>query len=63
MPEGREERRIAFVAATRPTETFILCVHTSTFQRLSAEHHEFLEAFEVMQLTDFLRGQSPTSSN
>ena len=63
MPEGREERRIAFVAATRPAETFILCVHTSTFQRLSAEHHEFVEAFEVMQLADFLRGQYPTSSN
>jgi DNA helicase II / ATP-dependent DNA helicase PcrA len=62
VPEGREERRIAFVAATRPSETFILCVHTSTFQRLSAERSEFVDAFEVMQLTDFLRTQYPASS-
>jgi len=50
----QEERRIAFVAATRPTEKFILCAHDLTFQRLQRDHPEFLQAFEVMPLAQFL---------
>lgn len=57
-----EERRIAFVAATRPRSTFVLCVHTETHARLASAQSGFVGLFEVMGLDDLttqlLDGQS-----
>lgn len=61
-PGDQEERRIAFVAATRPTEKFILCAHDLTFQRLQREHPEFLQVFEVMPLAQFIPVSSPETA-
>jgi len=50
----QEERRIAFVAATRTADTFILCVHVETYERLLKSKPAFVEAFDVMDLTDLI---------
>jgi DNA helicase-2/ATP-dependent DNA helicase PcrA len=50
----QEERRIAFVAATRAADTFILCVHLETYERLLKSKPAFVEAFEVKDLTDLI---------
>jgi ATP-dependent exoDNAse (exonuclease V) beta subunit len=50
----QEERRIAFVAATRAADTFILCVHRETYKRLLKSKPTFVEGFEVMDLTDLI---------
>ena len=41
-----EERRVAFVAATRPEQAFFLCVHTSTLARLKEKRSDFISAFD-----------------
>ena len=46
----QEERRIAFVAATRATDRFILCIHRETYDRLVDSRPEFVAAFEVQCL-------------
>jgi len=46
-----EERRIAFVAATRPTDTFILCVDSATLERLTELRPEFVRLFRVVPLS------------
>lgn len=48
----REEQRIAFVAATRPTDMFVLCVHRETYTRLLSERAEFVSLFDVADVTD-----------
>jgi superfamily I DNA/RNA helicase len=50
----QEERRIAFVAATRAADTFIFCVHRETYERLLKSKPTFVEGFEVMDLTDLI---------
>lgn len=45
-----EERRIAYVGATRAKECFILCVHLETFKRLQQLQPKFLALFEVQHL-------------
>jgi ATP-dependent DNA helicase UvrD/PcrA len=55
-PAFQEERRIAFVAATRPTSRFILCVHRETYERLLKSRPEFVKAFEVQNLADVITG-------
>jgi ATP-dependent DNA helicase UvrD/PcrA len=47
-----EERRIAFVAASRPRDQFVLCVHIDTYDRLREQHPEFVALFEVAIIAD-----------
>ena len=48
----REEQRVAFVAATRPTDMFVLCVHRETYGRLLAARSEFVALFDVVDIAD-----------
>jgi len=50
-PEHGEERRIAFVAASRPREAFVLCIHKTTYERLQTSASSFLAEFDVRHLT------------
>jgi hypothetical protein len=43
-----EERRVAFVAASRAKKTFILCVHEETFTALQQNQSEFVGRFETI---------------
>jgi DNA helicase-2/ATP-dependent DNA helicase PcrA len=45
-----EERRIAFVAASRSKRTLALIVHTATFNRLSSTRSDFLSCFEIVPI-------------
>jgi hypothetical protein len=45
-----EERRIAYVAATRAKTIFILCVHKDTYEALRTKQAEFGKTFEVFLL-------------
>jgi DNA helicase II / ATP-dependent DNA helicase PcrA len=54
---GSEERRIAYVAATRAQTLFILCVHKDTYDALKTEQPNFVDLFQV-----FLLGQPGGSS-
>jgi DNA helicase-2/ATP-dependent DNA helicase PcrA len=49
-----EERRIAYVAATRARETFILCVHRQTFEALQETQPEFVAVMECVELGDLV---------
>jgi hypothetical protein len=53
--EDGEERRIAFVAASRPRDTFILAVHEASFERLQQSRPAFLETFSIHPVRDFLK--------
>lgn len=53
-PAHQEERRIAFVAATRPTTELILAMSKATFERLKAKQAAFVEAFQVKSVEQFL---------
>lgn len=44
--DGGEERRIAFVAASRARQRFVLCLHTSVFEAMKQARPEFLACFE-----------------
>lgn len=44
--DGGEERRIAYVAASRAKLQFILCLHKSVFEAMKQTRSEFLAAFE-----------------
>lgn len=43
--EESEERRVAFVAASRPRHSFILVVHRDTYRRLTERRPDFVESF------------------
>jgi hypothetical protein len=45
-----EERRIAFVAASRSKRVFVLLVHTATFNRLKNARPQFVSCFELVQV-------------
>lgn len=49
-----EERRIAFVAATRSRAHFVLCVSSQTATNLQQTRPDFYNCFEVMQPDAFL---------
>lgn len=59
---GSEERRIAFVACTRPREKLILCIHRSSFNRLSEAQPEFIQLFEVQEMGEYLEQQRQDAS-
>jgi DNA helicase-2/ATP-dependent DNA helicase PcrA len=44
--EGGEERRIAFVAASRAKQHFVLCVHATTLDALKQSKAEFVACFQ-----------------
>jgi DNA helicase-2/ATP-dependent DNA helicase PcrA len=44
--DGGEERRIAFVAASRAKLRFVLCMHTSVHEAMKQARPEFLACFE-----------------
>lgn len=46
-PEHGEERRVGFVAVTRPRQGLVLCVHRTTFERLAANAPDFVAEFDV----------------
>jgi DNA helicase-2/ATP-dependent DNA helicase PcrA len=46
-PDLAEERRIAFVAATRPRHTFVLSLHRSTYEAIRERRPTFLTPFVV----------------
>lgn len=50
-----EERRVAFVAASRPKHSFILVVHEDTFERLQEFRPEFVAAFSIHSMQAFLK--------
>lgn len=43
-----EERRIAFVAASRAREAFLLCIHRQSYEALRQMRPEFVRLFEVI---------------
>jgi len=49
-----EERRIAYVAATRPRDVFVLCLHRDTLENFRNNRADFLEGFEHIELTDLI---------
>jgi DNA helicase-2/ATP-dependent DNA helicase PcrA len=49
-----EERRIAYVAATRARETFILCIHRQTFEALRETQPAFVADMESVELRDLV---------
>jgi len=49
-----EERRIAYVAATRARETFILCIHRQTFEALRDTQPDFVGGMECVELGDLV---------
>ena len=49
-----EEKRIAYVAATRARETFILCIHRQTFETLQEAQPDFVAAMECVELSDLV---------
>ena len=49
-----EERRIAYVAATRARETFILCIHRQTFEELQEAQPDFVGGMECVELGDLI---------
>jgi DNA helicase II / ATP-dependent DNA helicase PcrA len=44
--DGGEERRIAFVAASRAKQRFILCLHKSVFEAMKRTRPEFIACFD-----------------
>jgi DNA helicase-2/ATP-dependent DNA helicase PcrA len=44
--DGGEERRIAFVAASRARQRFVLCLHTSVFEAMKRARPEFIACFD-----------------
>jgi len=44
--DGGEERRIAFVAASRARQRFVLCLHTSVFEAMKRTRPEFIACFD-----------------
>ena len=50
-----EESRIAYVAATRAREIFILCIHRQTFKALQETQPDFVEGIECMELGDLVQ--------
>lgn len=48
---NQEERRVAFVAASRASNTYVLAVHKDTFGRLGEKRKAFVELFEVIHET------------
>ena len=42
-----EEQRIAYVAASRARNTFVLCVHRESYNALRERRPDFLSLFEV----------------
>ena len=50
-----EEKRIAYVAATRARETFILCIHRQTFEALQVAQPDFVAAMECVELGDLVQ--------
>jgi DNA helicase-2/ATP-dependent DNA helicase PcrA len=49
---GREEKRIAYVAMTRTRGDLIVCVSEACYGRLATKHPEFLESFECMTVSE-----------
>lgn len=49
-----EERRIAFVAATRSRQDFVLCVAPATAKNLSGLHPDFVRCFKQITTDEFL---------
>jgi DNA helicase II / ATP-dependent DNA helicase PcrA len=47
---GSEERRIAYVAASRAKRVLILCMHSKTYEALKTQQPHFLELFDVKLL-------------
>ncbi len=52
-PDG-EERRITFVACSRPEDTLILCVHRDSYNRLLQQQAKFVALFEVQTMAEWL---------
>ena len=49
--DGGEERRVAFVAASRAKQRFVLCVHSATLDAMKQSRPEFVACFkETLQL-------------
>jgi DNA helicase-2/ATP-dependent DNA helicase PcrA len=43
-----EERRVAFVAASRAKKAFILCIHKDTYDAMERDQQDFLNLFETI---------------
>jgi DNA helicase II / ATP-dependent DNA helicase PcrA len=60
--EDSEERRVAFVAASRPKHTFILIVHEETLERLQQHRPSFVDSFSLQSLQAFLKDTNVLST-
>jgi DNA helicase-2/ATP-dependent DNA helicase PcrA len=47
-PANPEERRIAFVGASRASQVYVLAVHKESYDRLYEKRKDFLDLFEVV---------------
>ncbi len=52
--EGREEKRIAYVAMTRAQGDLIVCVSEACYQRLSITRPQFVASFECLTVEQFI---------
>ena len=48
--DHKEERRVAFVAASRPRHLFVLCAHAETVERLRRQHPDFVALFQEIPI-------------
>jgi DNA helicase-2/ATP-dependent DNA helicase PcrA len=48
--DHKEERRVAFVAASRPRHLFVLCAHAETVERLRRLHPDFVALFQEIPI-------------
>ncbi|MBI2265266.1 MAG: hypothetical protein HYU64_08855 [Armatimonadetes bacterium] len=53
-PDHKEERRVAFVATSRPRHLFVLCAHENTVDRLRKVHPDFVALFQEIALDNKL---------
>lgn len=62
-PSTREERRVAFVATSRTKNIFVLCIHLETYDALKTKCPQFVELFELKNLSGkVIPNQSSLSS-
>ncbi len=53
-PEQKEERRVAFVATSRPRHLLVMCAHENTVDRMRKAHPDFVALFQEIALDNKL---------
>ena len=60
--KDREEKRIVYVAVTRPRELLIVWTSEDFYQRLQAKQPKFVASFECMTTDEFVQSLAPKGS-